>query len=148
MQIHTTHNMIGARCSYCDVHSSNAAIVRECTMQPPRPITLPSSNHPAVAEWAYKEAWKRAGIEHDFSQPTTVEPQLLNAILALGVMIEQHEKPPVDPIVLRARELLVKHNSPQPYGVKYADGTLDESASMRAVIEALGTALKRKGELT
>lgn len=87
----------------------------------------------ALPEWARERAAELANACCDINGYYHSQRRPSASFHALANYIAEHEQPPVDPKLLRARELLAKHyNNPD-----YLNGEHDDTGAIRAIMEAL-----------
>lgn len=83
-----------------------------------------------VSEWSLRKAVEliaTANCPYDFIPSMVIE--------AVAAYIEQHEEPPVDPVLKRAREIFDKYHGHNHEDV--FEGRWDGNCNMLAIIEAL-----------
>ena len=93
---------------------------------------------PYMSERAMKEAVHRCFPSLKKIQPDDYDQRDWSTSMEqLALMIAKYEKPPVDPVILRARELYAEKFSFFSTRKAILDGNYDENIAMRALIRAL-----------
>lgn len=99
------------------------------------------------ADGAIERALELAGASAHAAAAVRAHPHLYSTTLAFARYIEQHESPPVDPVLLKARELaagvaheIEGYSDASDFAAGYRSGTYDNDPEVVAIVEALRAA--------
>jgi len=99
-----------------------------------------------IPEWALDEALRRCGVAPD-QKPLSDwrDATYATAVRLFALHIAAHEEPPVDPLLVEAREIVADWNRPSAPG--FADETLAGEHDKAGTVVCALAALKRGIEL-
>lgn len=104
-----------------------------------------------IPEWALREFCDRAGLDYRLVFSNMGDVPLRAAAKAGGKLIAEHEEPPVDPLLIEAREIAATHAEKQDYKKDFIanirSGNWDNDDEVQVPLAALKRGIKiGKGE--